>query len=109
MALGWQLEHAGHIENYEMLEELGEKTPLRDMPEPDADVSFFLQAFSILSRSRGGGMGPSPILLSEIGYYWEHVAQIGPLDEFIAIMQELDSVYLDHAREQTEQQRASKH
>lgn len=50
-------------------------------------------------------MGPNPISLVDTVAYWEKVGNIGPLDEFIAVMQGLDAVYL---ADQAEKAKAKK-
>ena len=74
---------------------MGERTPLDDAPSADADTAWFVQAFSRLNRSRGGGMGPGPVALSEMCAYWREVGAIGPLDEFIDVIQALDGMWLE--------------
>ena len=73
---------------------MGRKTPLDNEPRADEDTRWFLSAYSTLSRSRTYGMGSNPISLVDTVAYWENVGNIGPLDEFIAVMQGLDAVYL---------------
>jgi len=46
-------------------------------------------------------MGPNPISITDMVSYWRDIGNIGRLDEFIAVIQSLDSVYLaNHAEKQ---------
>lgn len=84
-----------------MLESVGEAVaPDEEPPEADFVTAWFLQAFTVLSQARPSGFGPSALVLSEIVAYWRHVGHIGPLAEFVRLMQALDRVFLEHAREQ---------
>lgn len=65
---------------------------------PDAGEAFW-DAFAVLDRSRtyGGGMVamPNPIAYSEIVAYARGTGL--ELDELVAVVQELDQVWLAHA------------
>lgn len=64
-------------------------------PELDAEVVWFIQAFYQLGASRPLGYGVlGSIPLSEMVVYWNHVGRIGPIDEFIDVIQMLDAEFL---------------
>jgi len=71
-----------------------------DAPLLDPDTSWFLNTFAILSAARQGGFGPSPLAIADLVLYWRQVARIGPLAEFITVMQAVDRLWLDWQREQ---------
>lgn len=64
-------------------------------PEIDQTVAWFLKAFHRLSASRPLGFGAvGAIPVSEMVAYWDNAGWIGPLEEFIAIIQALDAEYI---------------
>ena len=73
------------------------------MPKLKRFDEIYLDAYNTLSNSRDSGVnGPSPIRLSEIDAYFR-VTGIDERDErvkYVALIQRLDRVYLDHASEQ---------
>ena len=77
--------------------------PLLRMPKLKRFDDVYLDAYNTLSSSRGSDMsGPQPIRLSEINAYFS-VMGIDERDErvkYVALIQRLDRVYLEHAGEQ---------
>ena len=76
------------------MERAGKRTPLDNKPTEDAETSDYLSAFARLSAARQIGMAANPIPLSEIALYYQHIDPLGSLDDFILIIQSLDSLFL---------------
>lgn len=74
------------------------------MPKLKRFDDIYLNAYNTLANARGSGMaGPQPISLAEISAYFS-VLGIDDRAErvkYVALIQRLDQVYLQHAGEQT--------
>ena len=80
----------------------GRSTPLDNEPEYDAEVAWFLRAFYRLSASRPVAMGAmGAIPLSEIATYWREVSRVGPIDEFVDVVQAVDAQFLQSTAKAT--------
>jgi hypothetical protein len=73
----------------------GRRTPLDNEPECDAEVVWFLRAYDRLGASRPVSMGVvGAIPVSEMIVYWKEVSRVGPVGEFIDIIQAVDASFL---------------
>lgn len=81
---------------------MGRVTPLDNEPYIDEEAGEYIGIFQKLSFSRSAGMGASPIQLSEMAFYHKEIHGIGLLDDFIDIMQGLDSAFLTHHNKKSE-------
>ena len=78
----------------------GKKTPLDDIPTLSETSSWYLDVFRIFNSGR---QELNPIPLREIFSYIEHFDIIGSKEEFVEIIQALDTTFIDHYNKVREQ------
>lgn len=74
------------------------------MPKLKRFDEIYLNAYNVLANSRGSGMaGPQPISLTEISAYFSVLGIDDQAErvKYVALIQRLDQVYLQHAGEQS--------
>ena len=67
---------------------------LRDRPQVPNDLDDVVTAFKCLHRTRSTGFSSNPIPLQEIVAYCALFGTPDDLDEFVGLLQEMDSEYL---------------
>lgn len=105
--LAWELEWGSQYQTLLEIEEAtGEAPPaLQRRPRLPPELSFYLVAFYVLSRSRPiAGMGsPGAIPLSEMVAFF-HLYQIPAREHpwWVSLMSRLDGVFLEHEAKKQE-------
>ena len=94
------MEYAEHLKFYKRLQEQGKPSPLDDIPSLSEVSSWYLDVFRILHSGR---QELNPIPFQDIISYFEHFDIIGSKEEFVEIIQSLDSTFLDHHNKVREQ------
>ncbi len=94
------MEYSPHLKFYQDLQKRGRPSPLDDVPEIGVIATWYLDVFRILNSGR---QELNQIPLQDIFSYIEHFDIVGSKEEFIEIIQEMDSVFLDYYNKQREQ------
>ena len=81
---------------------------LKDMPELNTRMVFFIEAFYTLNKGRQSGLnGANPLQLSEIRTYMDiyGVEDVDDRDFFLNAIQSMDWVYLQHVERRQAKER----
>ena len=96
----WLIKHGEHLEYFEALAEANPDNPpepLLNRPEVDPVTQEWVDTFNTLSAGRPWTMGgPLPITTTDILTFWQF-HPIGEPLEFLAMIRQLDVVWLQHA------------
>ena len=93
------MEYADHIKFYQKLKDEGKRSPLDTLPNLSSTSSWYIEAFRIFNSGR---QELNQIPLNDIFSYIEHFDIIGSKEEFIYVIQKLDSTFLDYYNKKRE-------